>query len=62
MTIESFKELAHEDKLNQLRHHGELLGTYERRSADGDRRRGRSRRLITFYIQKIRKRYLFNFI
>jgi len=36
MTIESFKELAHEEKLNQLRHNGELLGTYERRSADGD--------------------------
>ena len=36
MTIENFKELAHEEKLNQLRHNGELLGTYERRSADGD--------------------------
>lgn len=32
MTIESFKELALEEKLSQLRHNGELLGSYERNS------------------------------
>ncbi|HCL04976.1 MAG TPA: hypothetical protein DHW64_02980 [Chitinophagaceae bacterium] len=36
MTIESFKELAHEKKLLELKHNGELLGPYERRSENGD--------------------------
>ncbi|NCT95080.1 MAG: hypothetical protein GXC72_11695 [Chitinophagaceae bacterium] len=36
MTIDSFKQLGHEEKLNQLRHHGDLLGAYERRSEHGD--------------------------
>ena len=30
MTIESFKELTHEQKLKELRVSGELLGSYER--------------------------------
>lgn len=36
MTIESFKELTHEKKLLELKHNGELLGAYERRSENGD--------------------------
>ncbi len=36
MTIESFKELSHEKKLLELKHNGELLGAYERRSENGD--------------------------
>lgn len=36
MTIESFKELAHEKKLLELKHNGELLGSYERRSEQGE--------------------------
>ncbi|MEY2903547.1 MAG: hypothetical protein RLY89_2653, partial [Bacteroidota bacterium] len=30
MTIESFKELTHEQKLKELRVAGDLLGSYER--------------------------------
>ena len=30
MTIENFKELTFEEKLQQLKHHGELLGSYDR--------------------------------
>ena len=30
MTIESFKELTHEQKLKELRGAGDLLGSYER--------------------------------
>jgi hypothetical protein len=30
MTIESFKQLTLEEKLQQLRHNGELLGSYDR--------------------------------
>ena len=36
MTIESFKELSHEKKLLELKHNGEILGAYERRSENGD--------------------------
>ncbi|MDB5231116.1 MAG: hypothetical protein JWN76_1921 [Chitinophagaceae bacterium] len=34
MTIEEFKELTHEQKLNELKHNGELLGPYLR-NGDG---------------------------
>ena len=34
MTIENFKKLAHEQKLLELKHHGELLGYYERNAED----------------------------
>lgn len=32
MTIESFKVLAHEEKLKELKFSGELLGSYDRNS------------------------------
>ncbi len=32
MTIESFKELAHELKIKELKYSGELLGSYDRNS------------------------------
>jgi hypothetical protein len=35
MTIEQFKELAHHEKLNEIRHNGELLGSYDRPNEDG---------------------------
>lgn len=35
MTIEQFKELSTEKKLNQLKYSGELLGSYERNAEDG---------------------------
>ncbi|GAC1438196.1 MAG: hypothetical protein NVSMB63_01420 [Sediminibacterium sp.] len=36
MTIEQFKELTFEEKLSQLKHHGNLLGPYERKSESSD--------------------------
>ena len=35
MTIENFKTLTHEQKLIELKHSGELLGSYERNAEDG---------------------------
>jgi hypothetical protein len=35
MTIENFKTLSHEKKLIELKHSGELLGSYERNAEDG---------------------------
>lgn len=35
MTIENFKELAHEEKLKELKFSGELLGSYERNNENG---------------------------
>jgi len=32
MTIENFKQLAHEEKLKELKYTGELLGSYDRNS------------------------------
>ena len=34
MTIENFKELVHEKKLLELKHSGELLGSFERNAED----------------------------
>jgi hypothetical protein len=30
MTIENFKQLTHEEKLNELKYSGDLLGSYDR--------------------------------
>ncbi len=38
MTIEEFKTLTLEEKLSQLRYHGELLGSYERSDAEGGKK------------------------
>ena len=35
MTIENFKTLTHKQKLIELKHSGELLGSYERNVEDG---------------------------
>lgn len=38
MTIEQFKELAFEKKLLELKHNGNLLGSYERADESGSTR------------------------
>lgn len=35
MDIDSFKKLTHEQKLNEIKYNGEMLGAYERYVADG---------------------------
>ncbi|SJZ63567.1 hypothetical protein [Sediminibacterium ginsengisoli] len=38
MTIEQFKTLSHDEKLEQIRHHSNLLGSYERPDAQGGKK------------------------
>ena len=50
MTIESFKQLTLEEKLSELRHNGELLGSYERNSENGPKVPGDIFALYDFWV------------
>lgn len=38
MTIEDFKQLTHEQKLKELKYNGNLIGSFDRPSADGGKK------------------------
>ncbi len=51
MTIENFKTLVHEKKLLELKHSGELLGSYERNAEDdGEKTPGDIFALYDFWV------------
>jgi hypothetical protein len=51
MTIENFKALSHEQKLLELKHEGELLGSYERNAEDdGEKTPGDIFQLYDFWV------------